>query len=435
MKFQLLFSFVVGKSMQKLGFKKRYAALAIAMGVLSAQNATAAFLEDSKSSINLRNFYIERDFKAPNTPNIGSWSQSAQGRFESGFTDTPLQVGLDVSAQYAIRLNDQFQERADTIFLYDTDEKKQSRDQLKLGATLKLKYGETELKVGELLPMNPVAFIDNSRQLVTTYAGAMLESKEVKDLKITAGRITHVNARDDDSFEEIGLYDGKTRATITSDGLNFLGLDYNFTPSISGAYWFGQMEDVYNQHYVNLAYATKVGDTKIKIDGRYFKYDDEGEAINGKIDNESYGIMTTIEAGNNLLMTGVRKNRGDRNFMTLSGHAPQPYLHAWANLGFVKPEELTWHIWYTYNFKGVGLNGLTATARYLYGTDIERKGFADNKETEKSLALKYVVPEGKFKGLGLDLIHISTDQKYGAGLAKGPEWTENRIIGSYQYKF
>ena len=403
--------------------------------LLGVEAVQAKFVEDSATSVGFRNFYIEREFEDPAAKDIGSWSQAVSGRFVSGYTDTPIQVGLDLTAQYAVRLNDTNAERSDTIFLYDLDKKEQERDQLKIGATLKLKYGQTELKVGELQPMNPVAFIDNSRQLVTTYAGAMLESKEVKDLKITAGRITHVNARDDDSFEKIGLYDGKTRATVTSDGLNFLGLDYNFTPSVSGAYWFGQMEDVYNQHYVNLAYATKIGSTNVKIDGRYFKYEDEGESINGKIDNQSYGLMTTIQNGNHLFMTGARKNRGERTFPTLTGHAPQPYLHAWANLGFVKPEELTWHLWYTYNFKDVGLNGLSATARYLYGTDIERKGFEDNKETEKSLAIKYVVPEGKFKGLGLDLIHIRTDQKYGAGMAKGPEWNENRVIVTYDYKF
>ena len=412
-------------------------ALAVACSLIAVQQASAAFVEDTKGSVDLRNFYIERDFKHNDAPNIGSWSQAISGRVVSGYTDTPVQVGLDLSAQYAFRLNDHNEARKDTIFIYDDVAGKQEKDQLKLGATLKLKYSNTELKIGELLPMTPVAFIDNSRQLVTTYAGAMLESKEIKDLKVSLGRITHVNARDDDSFKKLGLYTGQTRAAKESDGLNFVGLDYNFTPKVSGAYWFGQLEDVYQQHYTNLAYATKVGETKVKLDARYFKYDEEGDALYGKIDNQSYGVMTTVETGNHLLMTGVRKNEGEGNLPTLSGHAPQPYLHAWANLGFVKPEELTWHILYAYDFKDLGLPGLRTTARYLYGSDIYRgPTLNDNTETEKSLSVKYVVPQGKLKGLGLEYMHIRTDIRYDMkNDSKGQKFNEDRIIATYSYKF
>lgn len=412
----------------------KIAVLAATCSIITMQQAAAAFVEDSKKSVDLRNFYIERDFEG-SQPSIGSWSQAVSGRFESGYTDSPVQVGLDLSAQYAVRLNDHNAERGDSIFLYDSVAGKQERDQLKLGATLKLKYNKTELKVGELLPMTPVAFIDNSRQLVTTYAGVMLESKEVKNLKISAGRITHINARNDDSFEKMGLFTGTTRAKFESDGLNYAGLDYNFSPSVSGAYWFGQLEDVYQQHYGNLAYSTKVGDTKIKVDARYFNYSEEGDALYGEIDAQSYGLMTTIEDGNHLLMTGVRKNDGPSMIPTLSGYAPQPYLHSWSNLGFVKPNELTWHVLYSYDFKGWGVNGLKATARYLNGSEIARPGLKDNSETEKSLAVKYVVPEGKLKGLGLELMHIKTDIKYDAAYGKGTAFDENRAILTYSYKF
>lgn len=409
--------------------------LALACAVVGIQQASAAFVEDSKGSIDFRNFYIERDFQNSTAPSIGSWSQAISGRFESGYTDTPIQVGLDLSTQYAFRLNNRHDTSNDSIFLYNDVDRKQEKDQFKVGATLKLKYSNTELKIGELFPMTPVAFIDNSRQLVTTYAGVMLESKEIKDLKISAGRITHINARNDDSYEKLGLFTGGTRAAKESDGLNFIGLDYNFTPKVSGSYWFGQLEDVYQQHYTNLAYATKIGETKLKVDARYFKYDDEGSSLYGKIDNQSYGLMTTIENGNHLLMTGVRKNEGEGNLPTLSGFAPQPYLHAWSNLGFVKPDELTWHVLYGYDFKGLGLPGLKTTARYLHGSRIYRQGLDDNSEIEKSLSVKYVVPQGKLKGLGLEFMHIRTDVKYGAGTSKGTEFNENRLIATYSYKF
>lgn len=413
-------------------FKKTV--MAMACGLIGLEHATAAFVEDTNASLNFRNFYIERDFQNSTAPNIGSWSQSVMGRIESGYTDTPVQVGLDVSGQFALRLNDTNAERVDTIFAYDFNEGEQKQYYGKVGATLKLKYNNTELKVGELLPMAPVAFIDNSRQLVTTYAGAMLESKEIKDLKISAGRITHINSREDDQFTKLSLFAGNA-PRYESDGLNFIGFDYKFSPSVTGAYWYGQLEDIYQQHYANLAYGTKIGDTKIKVDARYFNNSEAGDAYYGKIDSQSYGLMTTIEHGNHFVMTGGRKNEGPSIFPTLAGYAPQPYLHAWSNLGFVKPNEMTWHILYAYDFKDLGVPGLKATARYLHGDGIYREGLADNTEVEKSLSVKYTVPEGKLKGLGVEFMHIQADTKYGTGYAPGTEFNENRIITTYNYKF
>jgi hypothetical protein len=258
---------------------KRTAQKAVIFSFLSIaglNSAYANFFEDSQKSIYLRNFYAERDFEGTNQ-DLGSWSQGLSGRFESGYTDMPIQLGLDLGVQYAVRLNDHNEERLDTIFKYDPAEIRQEHDYLKIGATLKLKYQNTELKVGELLPKTPVLFMDDSRQLLTTFAGAMLESNEIKNLKISAGRFTHINARDDDEFKKISL-GGNKDPNKESDGLNFIGLDYNFTPKISGSYWFGQLEDIYQQHYLNAAYSEQISATKLKVDARYFNYKDDGDA-------------------------------------------------------------------------------------------------------------------------------------------------------------
>jgi hypothetical protein len=131
----------------------------------------------------------------------------------------------------------------------------------------------------------------------------------------------------------------------------------------------------------------------------------------------------------------VRKNDGKSTFPTISGYVPQPFLHAWSLMGFVKPEELTWHVLYSYDFKGWGVPGLSTTLRYLHGSDIYRAGLSDNTEIERSAALKYVVPEGVLKNFGLELVHYDIDTKYGAGYAKGNSFDEDRVIASYTYKF
>ncbi|MFV5190607.1 OprD family outer membrane porin [Acinetobacter sp. 'aerobic (ED)'] len=414
-------------------YKAQRVALYTFFGCLNVNAAYADFLKDSEKSIYLRNFYVERDFEGTNQ-DLGSWSQGLSGRFESGYTDTPLQVGLDLGFQYALRLNDHNDERLDTVFKYDQHERRQERDYLKLGATLKLKYHNTELKVGELFPKTPVLFIDDSRQLVTTYAGAMLESKEIKNLKVSAGRFTHVNARDDDEYRKFTL-GNSTDPAKRSDGLNFLGLDYNFTPNLSGAYWFGQLQDIYQQHYINAAYTKQIKNSKLKVDARYFNYKEDGDAYFGDIDTQSIGLQASVQNGPHTILTGLQKHMGEDNIPLLNGYVPQAYLQSWSALAFYKAKELTWHVLYSYDFKEQGIPGLKLTLRYLNGSEIYREGFKDNKETEKNVIINYSIPEGKLKGLGFEWRHIRADIKYGAGNNPGTDFVENRIMTTYTHKF
>lgn len=405
------------------------------MSLIAVENTYADFIQDTSGTFYLRNFYLERNFDLPNTQDVGSWSQAAMFRVQSGYTDTPIKVGADVVGQYAVRLNQHREHASDSVLPFDYSSGEQEQDYGKLGMTLKLQYKQSELKIGTLEPKLPVAFIDESRQLSTLYSGALFQSKDITDLTVTAGYINRINARNDDKYRKLSLFTGSPTNLHESDGLGFVGLDYNFTPSISGAYWYGQLQDIYQQHYANLAYTTTVGATKISLDGRYFHNSEVGNALYGSIDSQSYGFMTTLNNGNQTLATGVRKNDGKSNFPTLSGYVPQPYLHAWSLLGFIKPEEITWHVLYNYNFKDLGIPGLSTTLRYLHGSHIYRAGFDNNTEIERSIALKYIVPEGNFKNIGLELLHNNTDTKYGTGYSKGNSFTENRVILSYQYNF
>lgn len=414
-------------------YKTQRVALYTLFGCLSIDAAYAEFLEESNTSIYLRNFYNERDYE--DTKNdLGSWSQAASGRFESGYSDTALQVGLDFGFQYALRLNNRYDERLDTVFKYDKSEAQQARDYLKLGATLKLKYQNTELKVGELFPKTPVLFIDDSRQLVTTYAGVMLESQDIQNLKLSAGRFTHVNARDDDEYRKFTL-GNSTDPNKRSDGLNFIGLDYKFTPNFTGSYWFGQLEDIYQQHYFNAVYTEKVNETKLKVDARYFNYKEDGDAYFGNIDVQSLGLQASAQHGPNTFLAGVQKHMGEDNIPLLNGYVPQGYLQTWSAIAFYKAKEFTWHALYSYDFKDHGVPGLKLTLRYLNGSDIYRAGFKDNKETEKNLIVNYTVPEGWLKGLGVEWRYIDANIKYGVGNLPGRDFVENRFITTYTFKF
>jgi hypothetical protein len=409
--------------------------LVLLASLLGGQTAHADFLKDGSASIYLRNFYIDRDYENPAVADIGSWSQAATLRLESGYTDTPIQVGVDVLGQYAFRLNDRHIGSPDSIIPYDYHKAEQEQHYGKFGATLKLKYQKTELKIGTLEPKLPVVFFDDSRQLTTVYSGALLQSKAIKKLNLSLGFINRINARNDGSYEKLSLHNGTDITPIDSDGMGFVGLDYQFGPKLSGAYWYAQLLDIYQQHYANLSYNTVLDQNKIRLSASYFHNAETGEALNGNIDNQALNLATSINVGNHSFETGLRKMYGPSTFPTLAGYAPQPFLNPWTLLGFVRAEEFTWHLMYAYDFKGLGLPGLSATLRYLHGSNIYRAGLPDNAEIERSVSIKYVVPKGKLKNLGLQVTHFDTDTKYGTGLAKGNSYDETRIATTYTYTF
>lgn len=409
------------------------------MGMFTSITAQADFLDDRQVSLGLRNFYIDRDFKQHDAPKsrIGSWTQGFDFRAISGYTEGTVQFGLDLSAQYAYRLDGGGGRGPDSIIPYDDSKGEQVRDYGRAALTAKMRYSKTELKIGEHRPMLPVAFYDDSRQLITTYHGFMLESREVDKLTFTAGRFTEISSRESSNREKMYLFNGPN-IQRRSDGLNFAGATYAFSPAFSATYFYGQLEDIYQQQYLGATYNADLGNGfGLKTDLRYFDNREDGKALYGDIDNRSYGAMTTLRKGSHAIGVGYQRMLGDSTFPTLNGYAPQPYLVNWSTVAFVKPNESSWQLRYDLDFAGYGVPGLKLMTRYLRGTGIDRgsNDLDQNVESERNIVLGYVVQDGPLKGVGFEWRNIDVKTRYGNGAASGADYQENRLITSYTFKF
>tara|TARA_Y100001951_G_scaffold101807_1_gene107334 strand:+ start:27051 stop:28328 length:1278 start_codon:yes stop_codon:yes gene_type:complete len=409
------------------------------MGMLASLSAQADFIDDRQVSLGLRNFYIDRDFKQHDAPKsrVGSWTQGFDFRAISGYTEGTVQFGLDVSAQYAYRLDGGGGRGPDTIIPYDDSKGEQVRDYGRAALTAKMRYSKTELKIGEHRPMLPVAFYDDSRQLITTYHGFLLESREVDKLTLTAGRFTEISSRESSNREKMYLFNGPN-IQRRSDGLNFAGATYAFTPALSASYFYGQLEDIYQQQYLGGTYNADLGNGfGLKTDLRYFDNREDGKALYGDIDNRSYGAMTTLRKGAHAIGVGYQRMLGESTFPTLNGYAPQPYLVNWSTVAFVKPNESSWQLRYDLDFAGYGVPGLKLMTRYLRGTGIDRgnNDLDQNVESERNIFLSYAVQNGPLKGVAFEWRNIDVKTRYGNGAASGADYQENRLITSYTFKF
>ena len=415
-------------------------AILAATATLGTTATNADFIDDSNVQLKFKNFYLDRQYQDNySARNWGSWSQGITLDAKSGYHDigAGVQVGADVLVQHAVKLKAR-DRNPDWVLPHDG---KESKDHFgKIGATLKARISQTELKVGELLPVSPVLVFDPSRQLLTTYSGAWLESKEIKDTKLTLAYVDKINNRYDNQFRDLTLFAparGKNYYDNgeASDGMWIAGVDHQLSKEVGASYWYADVQDIYQQHYLGLSYKTQLGEkTRLDSNVRYFNNSESGDKLYGEIDNQALSVAAKVNHGAHTVGVGYQQMFGDSAFPTLGGWVPQPYLANWGVATFTAPEEKSWNVSYGYDFSEVGLKGLNATAIYFKGYDQKGTGAYQGQNfntDEVNAIINYTVPEGKLKGLGVQGMYIDVNF---ANPAK-PDLQEYRVATTYTYKF
>ncbi|MBD1586364.1 OprD family outer membrane porin [Pseudomonas typographi] len=388
--------------------------------------AYADIWDDSHLKVDAKNLWLDRNYteSGATTNKVGNWSQGFDLQFSSGYTDTPLAFGLDLDAQYAYVFD---AKGNDGSLPYDAKNGVPD-DYSRGGATFKMKYSKTELKIGDMRPELPIAWHDPSRQLDTIFQGAVIESKEIPDLTLTAGRFWSAVTRESSDHEKLYKY-GSTD-NLDSDGLDFGGATYNVTKSLQASYFYGVMHDIYKQQYYGLVHLADLGEGyKLRTDVRWFDNNEDGKALNGEIDNRALSAGFALSKGPHKFTLAYQRMYGTSIFPTPNGYIPQFYLLNWANQPFMRPQERSVGLGYNYDFVGWGIPGLTFSTRYIKGTDILRSGnLSDGHENERDLALRYVVQSGPLKGLGFEWKNYLVQQNF------GDDFQENRFYTTYTWK-
>jgi len=378
----------------------------------------------------LKNALINRDYQNPEVKDFGSWSQGASLFYTSNLRDTPLhildqpiRIGADASVQYAVRLSAD-KHVSDTVLPFDRQTQSQASDYLKYGATLKLAYDKTLLSVGELWLDLPVTTSDASRQLITSYWGTNLKSQLSDQLYAEIGRVEKVSPRNEEDFRRFSFTsNGRTEY---SDGLNYLDLRYQFTPSLKGEYYFGNLEDLYNKQYVGLEHIWKQPSFSLNSKLKYFNAKNDGNHF--KIDAQNLGVLEMLKVNNQSFGVGYQQIIGESAYPLPDGFLPELYFINWNTTGFFKKDEKSYHVMYGYDFKDY-VPGLNALVKYVYGHDFKTVNGEKNHETESNVILNYAFQQPSLKGFALQYLRIDYDVKH------GNDFSENRFFVNYTKRF
>jgi len=411
--------------------KKASLALAVAAGTLGltlSHVANAAFIEDSKAKLDLRNFYFNNDVRDSNTPSTKEWGQGFQLNLQSGFTEGTVGVGVDAIGLLGVRLDGggragkPGQSRAPSA-LFPLESNGSAVDEFShLGVTGKLRVSKTEARVGTLMPKLPILVSNDGRLLPQTFEGGQITSNEIDNLTLTGGLIEHAVGRASTNGTGLSVAGGAEQ----SNKFWFGGGDWKITPELVAQYYYANLDDYYKQHFAGLMHTLPLGDKQsLKTDLRYFKTDSDGANSSGtagyltngytrngdgEIDNNTWSAAFTYSLGSHAVMLGHQRVSENSNFVQINQGSLVPsegaagssvYLltDRLAN-SFTRAGERTTFGQYSYDFASVGVPGLKASVAYLKGTNIKTAAGSDQKEWERDFSLDYVLQEGTFKGVG-----------------------------------
>ncbi|GAB5345145.1 OprD family porin [Pseudomonas fluorescens] len=368
------------------------------MGVLASLSPVLlaqGFWEDSQGRLTLRNFYFNDDYREGGEDRK-EWAQGFLLNLQSGYTEGTVGVGLDALGLTGLRL-DSSPTHAGTGLLPVHDDGHAASEFSSLGVTLKMRWGDTVVKAGTLLPKIPVLVQNDGRLLPQTFQGAQLEYTGIRNLYLHTGHLDKFKQRN--STDSVAIYpqgyNGKEGSVF-----DFAGATYAFTPRLSGTWYYGEMRAFYRQQFVGLVHKQPVGSGTLTSDVRYFISTEAGEARNGKVDSDMVSGLFTYRLGAQAFGVGYQKVSGD----TALPYASVSTVYSFSNAGvgkFIQAGEQTWMLRYDYDFAAV-LPGLSFMTRYYKGHNGDYKG-REAREWESDSNLRYVIQDSTFKGLGVEL--------------------------------
>ena len=411
--------------------RKTSLALAVAastLGLSLSQVATAAFIEDSKASIEARNFYYNSDFREDaGQSKSEEWAQGFLLRMESGYTEGTVGFGIDALATFGFKLDSG--DGTAGSGLLNPDRSGGSQDNYGgLGLTAKAKVSESVLKVGALQLKNQAVGSSDSRLLPQVFRGANLVSRDIAGLTLDLGYLDEVNNRNSSDYQDMRL-NTFTNSGITVSGANqanqfiFAGGNYKLTDNLTGGYYYSNLEDLYKQHSFNLVHVLPLADKQsLKSDLRYARSTDDGSS---NVDNKAFGAMFTYAISGHSFGLGYQNMSGDTGFAYI-GDSVDPFLVNYVQVGnFAAKDETSWQARYDFNFASIGIPGLTFMTRYLTGDNIDRGANPEGKEWERNMDIAYVVQDGTFKNLGIKWRNATMRNNFSRDI------DQNRLIVSY----
>nr|WP_185015326.1 OprD family porin [Pseudomonas brassicacearum] len=424
-----------------------FIAIAATMGasVQAADDSSRdGFVEGSSLKLNARNYYMNRNRQQQTNDNI-EWGQGFLGIFESGYTQGTVGFGVDANAMLGLKLDGGGGTAGSSILPISDGNGKAPGSFSSGGGTLKMRALDTELKAGDLFLNNPVIAGGMSRMLPQTFRGVSLTNHSFDGWLIEGGQASFTKPYNQSGHKRIDTSYGKLADGDKSQHLNWAGVAWSGLPGLTSSLYASELKDIWNQYYYDLDYTYAVNELVSLNPGlHYYHTQDTGDALLGKIDNNTYSLHFTVGVGSHSVTAAYQRVNGNTPFDYISQGDSIFLDNSQQYSDFNGPNERSWKLKYAYDFAGVGVPGLTSAVSYSRGTldlskvDPNSRGYAsfynadgkNAKHWERDIDLKYVVQGGTAKDLAVRLQWATNRGGNGYG-ALDTDTDEYRMIIDY----
>jgi hypothetical protein len=404
-------------------------------GAWASEAAAEGFIEGSRLSVLNRNFYFNRDHRDGSAPTYNSgkasdngyseaWAHALITRFESGFTQGTVGVGVDAFAMLGLKLDTGGGRNGgrSSFDVLPVDRDGQARDEYtKLGGAAKMRLFDTVLRVGDVFPVNPVVAAGDSRLLPESFRGLTLENTSVRGLTLQAGRLHAMSQPVSSDLREnfATFYGGPVDAPWIAYG----GGDYTVNDYVSVSLFGSRLKDVWNQYYAGASVTWPLSDELALLGGfNFYNAKDEGRQRLGQFDNDIWSAKVGLRYGAHTLALSHQRNNGDDDFDYLRQSDAIFLDNSIQYSDFNSPKERSWMLRYDLNLAAYGVPGLSLMTRYGRGSDADYSNanayymrrdangdpLTEQKRWERDIEVKYVVQTGAAKDLALRLRQATT---------------------------
>ena len=394
-----------------------------------AEEKNGGFIEDSSLTVLNRNYYFNREHRNGESSPTGNgyseaWANAIITKFESGFTQGTIGVGVDAFAMIGIKLDTGGGRNGgrSTFDVLPVNSNGEARDEYtKVGGAAKIRAFDTVVKVGDVFPSTPVVAAGDSRLLPESFTGVTATNTSIEGLTVQGGRLhamsQPVSSNMRDNFAT--FYAGP----VNSPWVGYFGGDYNLNKNVTLSLYSSRLKDAWNQYYAGTGLNYSLSNELSVFGGlNYYKAVDEGKKLLGDFDNNIWSGKVGVKYGAHTLALSHQRNNGNNDFDYLRQSDSIFLDNSIQYSDFNSPKERSWMVRYDLDMTSYGVPGLSFMTRYGRGTDADYSNanttymrrdadgnpLTDQKRWERDIEVKYVVQTGTLKDMSLRLRQANT---------------------------
>lgn len=370
-------------------FQKKLSVVALALCAVASSSSMAAESQDGfKVDLDLRTFYMNRDWKGDNDTEAAgqAFKLNVASPYFGGI------VGFDATITQVVELSDSKMLKSSDVLTADGDGYTAVE---KLYVKLK-PLDNVNLRAGRMVMMTPL-LNDLQSRLSAPSTQAVYGDIALDNLNLYAFYSDEASRNNSQDFSDY-------TANGEDYGIASIGGGYKFANGVNAQIQYAVADDYLKQSFFNVTYPTKFSDYDVTLDAIHMRAEDDGALYGSDYDSNLTSLTARFANGAMAYTVNYQTVGGDDGYnMQWGGQDDSQFF----TYGAVQLLDFNANdiqaLQFRVDYDVPALRGLHLMARHTQAWDIDTGAMTDGKRRETNFDAKYTVQSGKAKDLSVQL--------------------------------